>query len=1454
MGFDEKQSMQLATTATMFQNIADKEISAGDAALFINSQLKAFRPQLSQLGDVGTQSMHVIDAVNETANNFAVGTNDLQLALSKTSSAMGGFGNSFEQTIGIITAGTEVMVGQPAKVARGWRTIGANIAAVAKDSKKFEAANGKVSISMRKQNGEIKNTYEFLTDLNKSWGNLTNEEKQQIGIQLAGKNHLEVFRATMDNFKTAVDATNTALNSNGSATKENAKALDSMEGRLQALRSAWEEFSHKMVDSDVVKKAMTSLTDGLRFLTTDTGQALVKTAVNALKAYAAFKLFTGLGGNLIGTVKNFKNLGNVMRGLFGARTLAGARGFGKQFNIVSKSLKGTGKRIDDTAKNFGRLGAAAGNATPAVGGLASKSRGLATVFAGGAVGWGLLGAAGVVAGLMALSKYLDPENQYGRTAKKLEEVKGKLSEVNDEILGLEKKRETTGLTAGEEQRLEILKQQRDILKQQIEAYDEIRKKQYHDKETKPDKKDTGKENVPRVLSKGAVGRAVSEQDIQATDKLTSALKAYNDAGNNASHIKREMAKAQEEVNIAERSGDAKGKAKALEKLGNLNEEYGKSVAKLPKKMEAVKGKLAEWKKEYGGIDKMPDDMKKSAKAVQKVVDAYDDLQGKAKKAGDESFAKSLKPKEYQEVTKDLLNMGTAIGVVKNKSGDVKNIDFTKFSNSMQAAGLSTEQTKEMLVELSNTNTNATVTIDGVEVANEDIESVLDFMDKLNGEDADATVNVDGSEVAVKDIGDVNTYLKLLNGKISKADLQVTGSEKASENVTKVQGALKTMPASKQSNLKVTGAEGASKKAQKLDKSVRSVPNSKTSNVKAKTSGGSKVDDLKGKVDAVPKVKNVLISVGASISGLAKKAMEKMGFASGTRNAPEGLSEVNEQGFEFIRDAKTGMLRVAGGGKRTITHLNQGDQVYTHAESLRMISDKDDIEVPQHKKGKKKKGGGKGAKKRAKALSKAQSAYNTKIDKYKNQYEAALKALQYKRDTKHISDLQYQREYNALYNRYNKLIKNTKPAVVKGKGAQVKRQTGLGTDARYDLGTSQADLRHEQKTKQIESLIEDTLGTGTDLTKALNAINAARKSQDISAEEQAEYTKQAYQRNADYNMQMYKNDKVTYANMRKTLDDYYKAGKLTAAEYYDYLDDLAETQLDKEKKRIEDKKKLNDDTYSLAKAFVERRISELEKENKEQEEQNDLVAKQNDLMKAQNKMVKVYREGKGFVYEKDTEAIKEATQALQEYKTEQKNPELEKWEKVQELFEDMEALAEIKELENKVGASATGLFGGFGTNLDAWTQWIKENLATGMGLESLADSMDDLTYYDDIFKFLQGADGTVSESQISSAISKYRFASGTDYVPRTGFARVSEQGYEIALLGQGDAVMPHDVSKNLMAWGAYSPIDFAKQSGGNGDITYNFDKLVLPNVANANDFIRELKQLPNKALQFGTSRS
>ena len=116
MGFDDETSLTLGTLATKFQNIADTEISAGDAALFINSQMKAFNI-------TANDAEHILDAVNETANNFAVGTNDLQGALTVAGSSMSTVGNTFEETIGLITAATELMPGKAQTVGNSFRTI-----------------------------------------------------------------------------------------------------------------------------------------------------------------------------------------------------------------------------------------------------------------------------------------------------------------------------------------------------------------------------------------------------------------------------------------------------------------------------------------------------------------------------------------------------------------------------------------------------------------------------------------------------------------------------------------------------------------------------------------------------------------------------------------------------------------------------------------------------------------------------------------------------------------------------------------------------------------------------------------------------------------------------------------------------------------------------------------------------------------------------------------------------------------------------------------------------------------------------------------------------------------------------------------------------------------------------------------------------------------------------------
>lgn len=213
-GFTDQDAAELATIATMFQNVADTEISASQAAASIVSQIQAF-------GRDTMEPIHIIDAYNEVANHFAVGTNDLSRALELSAAGMATYGNTFEETIGLVTAGTEIMVGRSAQVARGLNTISANIVANSNVLQKY-------GIQVKSANGDLKSTYDVLTELKPVWDSLTDVERQALGQTLAGKNQYRVLASIMSNFQHATEATTTALNSQGSAMEENTAYMESL--------------------------------------------------------------------------------------------------------------------------------------------------------------------------------------------------------------------------------------------------------------------------------------------------------------------------------------------------------------------------------------------------------------------------------------------------------------------------------------------------------------------------------------------------------------------------------------------------------------------------------------------------------------------------------------------------------------------------------------------------------------------------------------------------------------------------------------------------------------------------------------------------------------------------------------------------------------------------------------------------------------------------------------------------------------------------------------------------------------------------------------------------------------------------------------------------------------------------------------------------------------------------
>lgn len=179
-GATDEDAKNLAKIAEMYRNVADSEITSAEASQFLVSQMKAFNI-------AADDSIHIIDALNNTANHFAVSTDDLQKGLSKASASLATAGNTYEESIALIESATAIMQSQAGTVGNGFRTIAINIANLAAQSDEFVDASGKVKIALKNEQGQLRSTYQILNDLYKQWNNLNAVEQNAVAVTLAGK-------------------------------------------------------------------------------------------------------------------------------------------------------------------------------------------------------------------------------------------------------------------------------------------------------------------------------------------------------------------------------------------------------------------------------------------------------------------------------------------------------------------------------------------------------------------------------------------------------------------------------------------------------------------------------------------------------------------------------------------------------------------------------------------------------------------------------------------------------------------------------------------------------------------------------------------------------------------------------------------------------------------------------------------------------------------------------------------------------------------------------------------------------------------------------------------------------------------------------------------------------------------------------------------------------------------
>ena len=236
-GYSDDDAATLARVAALYQNVADSEVSAQEAGQFVVSQLKAY-------GLAASDAASIVDKLNAVSNNYSVSNSDLAIGLTKSAAALQTLGNTQDEVMGLLTAGTEQLTGQASKVGKGLQTIGTNIAQVATEAGElsYEVGNTTKTISLLDEaTGDMRSTFDVLSDIAKDWNSMTDAQQTAISNALAGKTRFDVFAAVMTRFDDAISATTTSMKSFGSAEEENAKYMESMSAKIALLKQQFQE-------------------------------------------------------------------------------------------------------------------------------------------------------------------------------------------------------------------------------------------------------------------------------------------------------------------------------------------------------------------------------------------------------------------------------------------------------------------------------------------------------------------------------------------------------------------------------------------------------------------------------------------------------------------------------------------------------------------------------------------------------------------------------------------------------------------------------------------------------------------------------------------------------------------------------------------------------------------------------------------------------------------------------------------------------------------------------------------------------------------------------------------------------------------------------------------------------------------------------------------------------------
>lgn len=459
------------------------------------------------------------------------------------------------------------------------------------------------------------------------------------------------------------------MNSSGSAMKENETYVNSLQGHLSQLNSAWQQFAKNTINSDVVKALITLGTQLIKLADSDMGRLVI--ALTTLKV-ATIAWNKVMGGDAL---LKFVTNSNLVKQVILSMTTA--------FQVSSVS-----------AGTFKSAMIAAGTGVETL----TKALLASPLFWVGATALGIYG-------IIKAADTLNPKMEdlrknteestksYEESESKVEEYKNSLEEINNKIDKLAKKGK---LTLTDEKDLKNLKEEKETLEANLKIEEQLaqirKQKAQADIVTQYEKKST---NVFDYWSQSDTEKAISNAKSLLKDAGNEIYKSLGETRENIRWETQDMAAAyealgkeiekQEEKIKTTKFSSEKDIDKEKEKLKELKDSYTDLGARIADNYGTLKG----WAETLEGGDKQAQEAQQSIKALMDYIETTLGIQ-KEQAEGQKEVAETT-----EEVNSKFKDTNTSIDELQKSYSSLKSA-VDEYNNN----GYLTVDTLQSLLSLS----------------------------------------------------------------------------------------------------------------------------------------------------------------------------------------------------------------------------------------------------------------------------------------------------------------------------------------------------------------------------------------------------------------------------------------------------------------------------------------------------------------------------------------------------------------------------------------------------------------------------------------------------------------------------------------------------------------------------------------------------------------------------------